>query len=253
VKPSANAFVPPLTKTSFHLGELGLNPYTGRFVLGDVRVGNPAGYEEPYAFALSNLVVDVDMSTLNDEYVHVEEVTLENCFISYVSGGEYKVDNFKQIQYNVAGGREKYEIKQAKAKEAKARKDAKAEAARKAAEEEDPSARKLVIDRLTIRGIRVKIGPVTIPVPSITLTDLGKKSEGITMPEVVEQCWAAILKSATSLNEGVKALGDSVKALKLGDKAGKAADDMKKQADKAGEAVKEQTDKAVKALKGLFK
>ena len=115
VKPSANAIVPKLTKTSFNLGHLYLNPYTGRFELGDMQLGNPQGYSEQYAVTASNIVIDVAMSTLGDKYIHIEEVTVAGVFVSYQDGGEHGVDNFTQIQYNVAGGKEKYEAAQAKA------------------------------------------------------------------------------------------------------------------------------------------
>ena len=77
VKPIANAAVPKITKTTFNLGHLWLNPYTGRFELGDLRLGNPEGYSEPQALAVSNIVVDVAMSTVCGEDVHSEAVTID--------------------------------------------------------------------------------------------------------------------------------------------------------------------------------
>ena len=115
VKPAANIAVPQITQTKFNLGHLYLNPYTGRFEVGDMVLGNPEGYDEPVAVSLSNLVVDVAMNTVHAKYIHVEEVTVDGFFASYVKGGENGVDNFKQIQYNVAGGKDAYEAKQAKA------------------------------------------------------------------------------------------------------------------------------------------
>ena len=197
VKPAANIAVPQITQTKFNLGHLYLNPYTGRFEIGEMVLGNPEGYDEPVAVSLSNLVVDVAMSTLHSKYIHVEEVTVDGFFASYVKGGANGVDNFKQIQYNVAGGKEAYELKQAEAETKKAQDKAAEEAAEKAAEEaeraklekmsaeeraayelkqeeaaaaEEAAARKLVIDKLVINNIRVKYGLVTIPVLSLTLT-----------------------------------------------------------------------------------
>ena len=115
VKPAANVAVSKMTETEFNLGHLYLNPYTGRFEIGDMVLGNPKGYDEPVAVSLSNLVVDVAMNTVHAKYIHVEEVTVDGFFASYVKGGENGVDNFKQIQYNVAGGKEAYELKQAEA------------------------------------------------------------------------------------------------------------------------------------------
>ena len=266
VKPAANVAVSKMTETEFNLGHLYLNPYTGRFEVGDMVLGNPKGYDEPVAVSLSNLVVDVAMSTLHSKYIHVEEVTVDGLFASYVDGGENDVNNFKQIQYNVAGGKDAYEAKQAKAEERKARDKAAEEAAEKAeraklekmsAEEraayelkqdeaaaaDEAAARKLVIDKLVIKDIRVKYGLVTIPVPSITLTDIGKESEGASLGDIVDQIWQAILKSALAVGDGAKALAgataEGVKAV-----AGATAEGAKA----AASAVSDGTSAAVGAV-----
>jgi len=274
VKPSVNAAVPKLIGTDFNLGHIALNPYTGRFELGALRVANPKGYSEPDALTLSNLVVDVDMGTLGNEYVHVEEVLLNGVFVSYVTGGENKVDNFTQIQYNVAGGKEAYERKQAEAKakkEAQAKKDeAKTPEPKKVEKASDGSSKKVVIDHLVLSDIKLKYGMLTLPVPKIELHDLGKKSEGVTLAELGDQIWQAILKSAMAAGDGAKALGallgDGAKAIKM-DKAadamsaganktmkaigtgtGAAADAVGTSAKAIGDGAKKATD----ALKGLF-
>lgn len=240
VKPTASAAVPALTKTSFALSHLSLNPYTGRFELGGLKLGNPAGYDQPTAVSLESLVVDVAMDTLDDEFVHVEEVTVKGLYASYLTGGEHGVDNFTQIQYNLAGGKEKYEAKKAKEEAAKAK--AEPEPTPEPEAEEDVSKKKFVIDQLTISDIKVCLGPVTMPIPvTITLTDIGKKENGVTLKELVSQVWEAILKQSMQIGDGAKQLGTM-----LGDEAGKLGDavksiDMKKASD------------SVKALKGLFK
>ena len=43
VKTAANAAVPGVVKTDFHMGHLHLNPYTARFELGDMQLSNPQG------------------------------------------------------------------------------------------------------------------------------------------------------------------------------------------------------------------
>ena len=236
VKPVANTAVPKITKTDFHLGHLYLNPYTGRFEIGDMLLGNPANYDEKRAVTLDKIALDVAMTTLASKYVHVEEVTVDGVFVSYVDADG--VNNFKQIQYNVAGGKEKYEAKQAQAKADKAKAESeKIEEPEK--KTDDGSSKKLVIDKLVINNIKFKYGPVTIPVPSITLTDLGKKSNGITFAELGDQIMQALLKSAT-------ALGDSVKA--LGNLAGDGAKQLTEGAGKAVGAVTEGAGKAVGAV-----
>ena len=118
VKTAANAAVPGVVKTNFHMGHLHLNPYTARFELGDLQLSNPAGYPEKYAATLGELTFDAETLSLATDVIHIEEITIKDIFVSVVSGGENKVGNFKQIQYNVAGGKEKYEAAEAKKKQA---------------------------------------------------------------------------------------------------------------------------------------
>ena len=281
VKPAANIAVSQMTQTEFNLGHLYLNPYTGRFEIGKMVLGNPEGYDEPVAVALSNLVVDVAISTLGYKYIHIEEVSVDGLFASYVKGGEHGVDNFTQIQYNVAGGRENYELKQAEAKARKAQDKAAAEAAEQAeaeaekaklekmsAEERkayelkkeeaeaaaEAAARKLVIDKLVIKDIRVKYGYVTIPVPSITLTDIGKESDGASLGDIVDQVWQAILKSALAVGDGAKALanataeGAKAAASAVGDGAAAAASAVSDGASAAASATADGAKAAASAV-----
>ena len=232
-RPAVCVAVPKITQTSFEMSKLYLNPYTGRFELGGFVLGNPKGYSEPVAASISNLVVDVAMTTLADKYVHVEEVMVEGVFVSYISGGEHDVDNFTQIQYNVKGGKEKFE--EAK-KQAELKKKAEAEAAEEVEDvAEEVSERKLVIDKLTVRNVRVKYGFLTIPVPvDIVLTDIGKDSGGATISEVCEKVWQAILKSAGAIGNGASSLSRGVNNAvdgamdKVGEGARKTTDAVKK-------------------------
>ena len=237
VKPIANAAVPKVTKTSFNLGHLYLNPYTGRFELGAMNLGNPEGYGEPTAVSVDNLVVDVAMTTLGDKYVHIEEVTIDGVFVSLVKGGENNVDNMKQIQYNVAGGKDKYEAKKAKAEAEKEK--AEEPAAEEQAEEDSDSGKKVVIDVLTLSNIKVKYGMLTIPVPSITLRNLGKESDGLTLGELGETLWEAILNAALAVGDGAKALGGLLKtgAGAIGENVGAAAGVVGEGASKAVDAI----------------
>jgi len=282
-RPGINAMVPKITKTSFDIDHLYLNPYTGRLELGDFVMGNPAGYQEPTLVAISNLVFDLDVDTLASKYVHVEDIVVDGLFVSVVKGGENNVDNILQLQYNIAGGKEKYEAAQAVSqeksaakKEELAAKEQAAKAAEKAkldamtleqreeyleeqelrAEAAERRKKKFVIDHVLLRGIKIKYGYVTIPVPvTIELRDLGKKSDGITMSEFFAEVWKAILKSASAVGDGAKALGGMI-----GDGAGKGMEMLGTGTDKAKEmfgsgtkAVGEGAGKAVDAVKGWFK
>ena len=253
VKPAVGVVVPKITGTSFELGHLYLNPYTGRLEVGGLVLGNPPGYSEPVAVSLDSLVFDAAMTTLCDKYVHIEEVTVDGLFASYLDGGEHDVDNFTQIRYNVAGSKERFE----EAKRRSELKEAEAEAVEEAEEAADEvSGRKFVIDRLTIKNVKVRYGLVTIPVPvDVVLTDIGKESGGATIPEICEQAWKAILKSAGAVGDGIKAVGAILgeQGSRLGsgvsNAAGSVAEGAKNAAGSVTEGAKKATDSVTEGAK----
>ena len=260
VKIAANAAVPKVVKTDFHLGHLHLNPYTARFELRDMQLSNPAGYSEKYAVTLGDITFDAETMSLATDVIHVEEITVKDIFVSVVSGGENKVGNFKQIQYNVAGGKEKYEAAQAEKQQAA---DAEAEKIRleemqneKAAEEEkakiaeeEKPAKKIIIDKLHISGLKVQLGFLPLSIPAtIELKDIGRKSGGATLAEAWQQIWTGILQAAGVAGDQLKALG----AL-TGDAAKQATEAMGKAASQATDAAKQATESVGKAAEGATK
>lgn len=269
VKPVANTVVPKVTLVDFNLGHIYLNPFTGRFELGNLCVGNPKGYNEPVAAALSNLTVDVSMKSISGDTLHIEEITVSNLFVSYEQGGEYEVDNFTQIQYNVAGGKEKYDAAQAQEKEAVKCEGDKCEVPQE--EEGSPApAKKFVIDKLSISGIKLKYGAMVIPLPKLTLTDLGKESDGITGGELFAKIGNEIMSQALDLAAGLSGLldagaskaSDATSAVCEGTKtavsdlsegAKSAASAVGDSAAQAFDSVGDGTKKAAKALGDLFK
>lgn len=219
VKFVANATVPGVTKTDFRLERIALNPYTGRFELESMKLGNPKGCSGKDAFSIGVVNFDLGMMTLPTDTIHVEEIVVKDVFVSIESTDE-GVGNFKQIQYNVAGGREKCEAAEAEKAQLKAEKQAAPEAEPEEPKDDTGTEKKFVIDHLEISGITIKLGmlPITIPV-AITLNDIGKKSGGATLEEVWAEVLAAVMKAAGVMGDQLKALGGAA-----GDAAMQAAD-----------------------------
>ena len=242
-KTAANAVVPGVVKTDFHLGHLSLNPYTARFELGDMQLANPTGYSEKFAVTVGDVNFDAETLSLMTDVIHIEEIKVKDVFVSYVNGGENKVNNFQQIQYNVAGGKDKYEAAQAEKKAAEAEQKP---VERKAEAKSDKSAKKVIIDRIEISGVMVQLGFMPLPVPSLTLTDIGRKTGGATLSEVWQQVYEAVLKSAGVAGEQLKALG----AL-TGDAAKQATAAASKAASQATEAAGKAASQATEAAAKL--
>ncbi len=203
VKPVANNMVPKYTLSDFNLGHIYLNPYSGRFELGSLKVDNPSGYSEKTALSLSNLAVEVSVPTILSDCIRIKEVTVENLFVSYVQGGGNNVDNFTQIQYNIAGGKDKYEQK--KALEMKEAEEGTQEETSTVEEEKKP-AKKIVVEKLTVSGIKLKYGAIVIPLPKLTLRNLGEESGGVSIEQFLSIIGNEILSSAMKLGKGLNQL-----------------------------------------------
>lgn len=254
VKTAANAAAPGVVKTDFHMGHLHLNPYTARFELGDMQLSNPQGYPEKYAVTLGDIIFDAETLSLATDVIHIEEITIKSVFVSVVSGGENDVLNFKQIQYNVAGGKEKYEAAEAekaeKAKLEELQAQEKREPEPQVAEEEKPS-KKVIIDKLHISGLKIQLGFLPISVPAtIELADIGRKSGGATLAEAWQQIWEGILRSAGVAGEQLKALGNLTgdAAKQASEAANKAMGEATKAAAQATESLSKATEGATKAV-----
>ena len=264
VKTAANAAVPGVVKTDFHLGHLHLNPYTARFELGDLQLANPDGYPEKYAVTLGDIIFDAEMLSLMTDVIHIEEITVKDVFVSVVNGGENNVGNFKQIQYNVAGGKEKCEAAEVKAEDvrpdAKQNENVAEKEPSEAAEEEEGPSKKVIIDKLHISGLKVQLGvlPISVPV-TIELTDIGRKSGGATFEEAWQQIWAGILRSAGIVGDQLKALGGmagdaaSQATAAVGNVTGQATEAVGNTAKAAGDATKAAGDAVNQATESLNK
>ena len=228
VCPIVNKVAPTITKTDFKLEKISVNPWTARVEVGGLLVGNPEGYSDPRAVELKQFVVDVRLFSLLTKVIHVEEVTIRDCFVSYSVGGTNKIDNVKQILANVTGeqpGAEETPAEAAKDGAEVAKDEAAKDAAEAPAEEEAPSLvdqYKIIIDRVTVDGVKVKLQMVTFPSLSITLNDIGKDSGGVKPTDALGLIWDRIMKSATNIGDAASAAADAV-----GEGAEKAADALK--------------------------
>ena len=231
-KTAANSVVPGIVKTDFHMGHISLNPYSGRFELGDTQLANPQGYSEKFAATLGDIAFDCEPLSLATDVIHIEEIKVKDVFASVVT--KDGVMNFTQIQYNVAGGKEKYEAAQAKAE---------AEKPAEEKEESEKPAKKIIIDKLEISGLKLQLGILPISLPSVTLTDIGRKSGGATFEEAWQQVVDGVLGAAGALGDQAKALLGSV-----GDVSKQATEAVGKAAAQATEAANKAAAQATEAL-----
>jgi hypothetical protein len=175
--------------------------------------------------------VDVELkisSLLKGDTIVVKKIQIDAPNISYES--KDGVSNFDAIQANAK----------------KSESEEKAKTAEKGGEKK--AAKKVIIETFTLNGAKVSCTaawtfgkPITLPLPSMTLRDIGKASGGTSPVEAVTQVINEIVGGLTKAITGV---------------AGQAGDLLKGAAGGASDAAKGAADgvkNAAKSLKSLFK
>ncbi|MGN0842110.1 MAG: AsmA family protein [Kiritimatiellia bacterium] len=250
VKGVANSVVPGIVGTEFHLGEFGLNPYTGCLHVGDLQLANPTNYAKENCVELEALDINLAMTSLFSKKLRIEEIVVKTLRVSSTAGG----GNFMQIAENASGESEE-EVKAdlEKIEEAEAKAEAKAAKEDGQTVVEEKSEGGLQIDRLVIDGLTVKVGVVPVPVPKLTIEGIGADSEeGASYSEVGATIWKKIQGSMTAVGgavvDGATAVGGAVV-----DGAGKATSAVADGVGAAASKIGEGAGKAVDAMKNLLK
>ena len=251
VKGVANTVAPRITGTDFHLGEFGLNPYTGTLHVGDMQLANPTNFSEKNAVDLKAFDVDFAMTSLffgkkyRVEFVEVNGIFIHSDFP--------KGDNFMQILENATGGKKEPEAETQEVEQPKVEPEApKAEETAKSAEPEqaeEKESKGVQIDRITLKDVTIKYGlPVKIPM-DIELTGIGAESEyGASFSEVWDDVFTKVKSALTAVGGAIGDLGKGA-AGAIKDAGGAAADALKDAGGAAADTLKDAGGAAADALK----
>ena len=192
----ANSVVPKITGTKFHIERCYVNPWTGAVRINNVKLSNPEGYGEAPAFSLTSLTLDLALTELFSNKLHVKELLIEDPFASY-----YSHDGVNNIDAILANVDKALGLKEEKEEEKE----------KEEPEEKAKSQMKVIIDHIRISGTKVKLmeNDVIPPVPIMTieLKDIGKESDGASFDEVWTALSDAFMKGMGSVGDGLGALG----------------------------------------------
>lgn len=213
-KTAANRTVPGITGTDFRLGRFEFNFYTGKLCVGEIKLSNPEGYRPDDALALGLFNVDLDVGSLFEDTIIVHEIALRNVFVSYVKkDGKY---NFDVIADNVAkatGGETAERQEPAEPREPGEieieRPQPRGEGRPTEEGGSEMSQKKVIIDKIEISGITVQWGPVPLPVPPLTLRDIGRESGGVSWDVAWHQIFEQVMNKIGSVGQGLVNLGEA--------------------------------------------
>jgi len=233
-----------VTQSEVTLAEVDIDVTSGKGALRGLKVGNPAGFEEPSAFELGEISLTLNTAETNDKLIHITEIMINAPQITYELNAT--TNNLDALKKNIDDFMK-----------ANAGSDDKSSADKSSEDEEDGP--KIIIDKLTISNGKVTVkAPITMNkkiegnLPTIQMTDIGKKEGGATPEEVAAQIVNSVSNGAMAVVTGL-GVGKTLEGLTDGVKG--AADTLTKgltdgdAAKDAGKAVED----AAGAVKSLFK
>jgi AsmA family len=220
VKKGVETVGPKITQTSVTLSEVHLSLFAGSASVKQLVVGNPAGYKSSFAISVGTADLGVNPLSICSDKIVIRSVRVEAPEITF-EGNPLSKNNLGDIMDNVD-------------QVAKNGGPAPAGTNTVAAARNKPG-KKIEVDDLVINGAKVhamlpSVGnfsgrELTLTLPQIHLTNLGKGGDGITATELTR----AVLNAITTAT--IKAVADAGwdKSLKnLGGNAGEGIDQIKK-------------------------
>jgi hypothetical protein len=227
VKKGMEAVGPKITQVSIRVDAVSLSLLNGSATINGLVVGNPEGYKTPQAISVGSVAVGVNPLTVLSDKIVVRSVRVEAPEITFEGG--LGGNNLSKIMDNVNAI-------------AKNGGPASTNTTAKAASQ---PGRKIEVDDFLITGATVHVSltglggkEMTLPLPDIHLTDLGRSGAGITAADLTRRVLGAI--TATTIKAVATAITD----------LGKGPGNLGKE---AGKVAGQDLDKITKGIGGLFK
>ena len=226
VKTAAAVGGPKALGVPVSVGDVKLSPLAGSLVISHVKVGNPKGYSDKNAFAVDKVEVGLSLKSLLSDTVVVKKIQIDAPAITFES----------------KDGQSNFDAMMANAKKASEEEKAKPD-------KEKKPGKKVIIEEFTLNSGKVSYASgltlgkaMTIPLPSVTVRDIGKASGGTTFVDALTEVINGILNGLSQAVTGAAgSAGDLLKG--LGGSASGAAKG-------ATEALKGVTGGATDAAKG---
>ena len=228
VKKSVETVGPQITKVPITLNEVHIGLVTGSAKVKGLVVGNPAGYQTPYAISVGLAEVGVNPVSILSDKIIIRSIHVKSPEIAFEGNPLGKI-NLGDIMDNV---------------NAVARSGGPPSTNTTAKTGAKKPAQKIEVDDFLITGAQVHVSvtgmggkEMTLPLPDIHLANLGKGGDGLTPTDLTRAVMSAITAAT------IKAVASAATDL------GKGMENLGKD---AGKTVGEEADKIKKGIGGLF-
>jgi len=196
VKSGVETYGPQITKVSVTLDEIHIGLTTGSAKVKGLVIGNPDGCKSPEAIRIGTASVGVNSFSILSDKIVVRSIAIDAPEITFEGG--LGGNNLSKILDNVNGAAQTG-----------------GPVVTNSAGQSKP-AKKIEVDDFLITGAKVHViltqlggKEMTLPLPEIHLTDLGKGSDGLTPTELTRAVLSKILTETT------KAVGSEISNLGL--------------------------------------
>ncbi|MDP2823156.1 MAG: hypothetical protein Q8O52_10845 [Sulfuritalea sp.] len=193
-----------MTKAKVSVGEVQIAPASGKGTVSNFRIGNPAGFKTTHALKVDRVDVEIDIASITQDVIVIRLITIDGPDVIYEQGEA--MTNFDAIQKNIASY-----LGQTKARN----------------REQSP---KLIVEELTICNAKARASAafmggktVSVPLPDITLRNIGKSRGGISPGELGQEVATALRAKLTrtasfdrlmeSTGKALEKTGNAIKGL----------------------------------------
>lgn len=213
VKAGVNKVGPGITQSKVELAGANLSPLTGAGTLTGLAVGNPKGWSENNAFFLGKVSIDVEPMSVFGDTIVINEIVIDQPEFLYET--KFVTSNIKDLLKNIeqyAGGGKEI-----------------------GADKQEGAAKKFIVKKFRLTNGKATLGvgaaALPVPLPEVSLDDLGVKEGGITGGQLASAIMRDVLSKIVTATAG--ALGQ------LGGTAGNTSIEKTKEAARQlGDAVK---------------
>lgn len=220
VKAALETAGPKIAGVPITVEHVRVRPLTGKIHIKGLIIGNPEGFHTPSAMELGQFKANIKMGSLFTDTIVINEILIEAPEITYEKS--LRSSNLSTLQDNLAPNKTGEPALEEDAKKPK----------------EKAADKKVIIEDFQLNDAKVHVTitalggkKMTLPLPDIQMTDIGKDTGGTDIQEVISEIFNSI---TTAVGDAVTSsgavAGDALKDAggKLKDVGGDAAGSIKK-------------------------
>ncbi len=181
IRQAIESYGSPMTQSQVRVAGVKISPADGKGSISGLTVGNPAGFKTPHALKVAQVELEVDLKTVAQDVVVVRRIAIQAPDVIYEKGDPQS--NIDAIVRNIG---------------------ASVSGANAPSEGNKKPGKKLIVELLSVRDARVQVSApfmqgktLSLPLPDITLKDIGRANGGVT-PAELGQAIAGALKARLS-------------------------------------------------------